>query len=160
STEGYCIGQETGGCPWRPPQPGGTLPSASGIWRGGLPMSSLLGQYSLLDLFTRREVLRIGGLTALGLGTADLARLHALSAPRTPRSCVCFCLFGGPSQIALGDMKPAAPAEIRGDFRPAATRVPGIRICEHLPRLAQVMDRVCLVRSMTHRMNVHGPACS
>src|SRR5205814_1329212 len=55
---------------------------------------------------------------------------------------------------------PAAPSGIRGDFRPAATRVPGIRVCEHLPRLAGVMDKVCLLRSLTHRMNVHGPACS
>src|SRR5262249_44100728 len=68
--------------------------------------------------------------------------------------------FGGPSHIDLWDMKPDAPAGIRGDFRPAATRVPGIRVCEHLPRLAGVMDRVCLLRSLTHRMNVHGPACS
>lgn len=57
-------------------------------------------------------------------------------------------------------MKPNASAEIRGEFQPVATRVPGIQICEHLPRLAQQMDKVCLLRSMQHRMNVHGPACS
>src|SRR5262245_11374980 len=57
-------------------------------------------------------------------------------------------------------MKPAAPVEIRGEFRPVATNVPGIQVCEHLPRFAGIMDKVCLLRSMTHRMNVHGPACS
>src|SRR5262249_55404685 len=67
---------------------------------------------------------------------------------------------GGPSHIDLWDMKPGAPAEIRGAFAPIATKVPTIQVCEHLPRLAQHLDKVCLVRSMTHRMNVHGPACS
>jgi hypothetical protein len=57
-------------------------------------------------------------------------------------------------------MKPDAPREIRGDFRPSATCMPGIHVCEHLPRLAGLMDKLALVRSMTHRMNVHGPACS
>jgi hypothetical protein len=69
-------------------------------------------------------------------------------------------LFGGPSHIDLWDMKPAAPLEIRGDFQPIATRVPGIQLCEHLPLLAQQMDKFCLLRSMTHKMPVHGPACS
>jgi len=50
-------------------------------------------------------------------------------------------------------MKPDAPDTVRGEFRPAAMAVPGIRVCEHLPRFARVMDKVCLVRSMTHRMN-------
>lgn len=57
-------------------------------------------------------------------------------------------------------MKPLAPPEIRGEFEPIATNVPGITLCEHLPQLAQQLDQLCLVRSMTHGMNVHGPACS
>jgi hypothetical protein len=57
-------------------------------------------------------------------------------------------------------MKPNAPPEIRGEFQSISTNVPGIQVCEHLPRLAQQMDKLCLVRSMSHRMNVHGPACS
>jgi hypothetical protein len=114
---------------------------------------------------TRRELLRVGGLSLLGLSVSDLARLRAFSAgpaaeKRRRNACVFLFLFGGPSHIDLWDMKPAAPAEIRGAFRPAATSVPGIQICEHLPRLAAIMDRVCLLRSMTHHMNVHGPACS
>ncbi len=115
---------------------------------------------------TRRELLRVGGLSLLGLGSADLARLRALSDPgsttarRRDHACVFFFLFGGPSHIDLWDMKPEAPSEVRGEFQPRATRVPGIQVCEHLPLLAQQMDKVCLLRSMTHRMNVHGPACS
>jgi hypothetical protein len=69
-------------------------------------------------------------------------------------------LFGGPSHIDLWDMKPHAPAEVRGAFRPQATVVPGIHLCEHLPRLARQTDKLCLLRSLTHHMNVHGPACS
>jgi hypothetical protein len=113
---------------------------------------------------TRRELLRIGGLSALGLGMADLAALRACmptsGGERRRHACVFLFLFGGPSQIDLWDMKPEAPAEVRGEFRPIATSVPGIQVCEHLPRLAASMHRLCLLRSMTHRMNVHGPACS
>ncbi len=120
----------------------------------------------VVDALTRRELLRIGGLSWLGLGAANLARLRAAAAPQSPaarrrhHSCVFLFLFGGPSHIDLWDMKPDAPAEIRGDFKPSATRIPGIRVCEHLPNLARHMDKLCLLRSMTHHMNVHGPACS
>lgn len=113
---------------------------------------------------TRREVLRAGGLSLLGLSGAQLEALRAATtgpiAKRQVNSCVFLFLFGGPSQIDLWDMKPQAPVEIRGDFQPTATKVPGIQLCEHLPGLASQMDKVCLVRSMTHNMNVHGPACS
>jgi hypothetical protein len=113
---------------------------------------------------TRREILRAGGLSLLGLTASQLQRLRGAetetSAKHRHNSCVFLFLFGGPSQIDLWDMKPAAPAEIRGEFQPVSTRVPGIQICEHLPRLAAQMDKVCLLRSMTHHMNVHGPACS
>ncbi len=60
----------------------------------------------------------------------------------------------------LWDLKPSAPREIRGDFEPIETSVPGLQICEHLPLLAQSAEHFCLLRSMTHRMPVHGPACS
>ena len=116
---------------------------------------------------SRREILRVGGLGLLGLTLPELQGLRELSAQdRTGaakhriNSCVFVFLFGGPSQIDLWDMKPLASAEIRGEFQPIATRVPGIHVCEHLPRLAEQMDKVCLLRSMTHEMNVHGPACS
>lgn len=113
---------------------------------------------------TRREVLRAGGLSLLGLSASQLESLRAagsvVDTKHRYNSCVFLFLFGGPSQIDLWDMKPAAPVEIRGDFKPVSTRVPGVQICEHLPRLAAQMDKVCLLRSMTHNMNVHGPACS
>jgi len=99
----------------------------------------------------------------LGLGTGDLLQLRKASADQKnqpARSCVFVFLFGGPSQIDLWDMKPEAPVEVRGDFRSIATSQPTIRICEHLPRLARQIDKLCLIRSMTHRMNVHGPAMS
>ena len=110
----------------------------------------------------RREILRIGGLSMLGLSAGQLKLLRAQqpAVPQRAKSCVFLFLFGGPSQVDLWDMKPQAPPEIRGEFQPAATNVPGIQICEHLPKLAQQMDKICLLRSMTHRMNVHGPACS
>ena len=110
----------------------------------------------------RRELLRIGGLSLLGLSTGRLESLRAQqpALPQRAKSCVFLFLFGGPSQIDLWDMKPNAPPEIRGEFRHAATNVPGIQICEHLPLMAGQMDKICLLRSMTHRMNVHGPACS
>src|SRR5438046_319708 len=115
----------------------------------------------------RRQLLVSAGLGWLGLTPAALRTLRAASPPtshqtekRQRNSCVFLFLFGGPSHIDLWDMKPAAPEQVRGEFRPAATNVPGVRVCEHLPRLARIMDKVCLLRSMTHRMNVHGPACS
>jgi hypothetical protein len=112
---------------------------------------------------SRREFLTAGGLTALGLSSAALAKLRATAPPagkRRANSCVFFFLFGGPSQIDLWDMKPAAPENVRGEFTPTKTAVPGIHLCEHLPGLGKIQDKVCLVRSMTHGMNVHGPACS
>jgi len=115
---------------------------------------------------TRREWINIGGLSLFGLGTSNLRRLRAAPQGHIPpaghrkNACVFIFLFGGPSHIDLWDMKPQAPAEIRGEFRPIATNVPGAEICEHLPLLARQMDKLCLVRSMTHKMNVHGPACS
>lgn len=111
---------------------------------------------------SRRELLQVGGAALLGLTSGELEMLRAAAPEGGKRatSVVFLFLFGGPSQIDLWDMKPEAPAEIRGEFRPASTTVPGIQLCEHLPRLAQQMDKLCLLRSMTHDMNVHGPACS
>src|SRR5213595_2186147 len=116
---------------------------------------------------TRRTFLVSTGLGWLGLTPAALRGLRASSPATSPQverrrrnSCIFLFLFGGPSHIDLWDMKPEAPAEVRGEFTPTPTRVPGIRVCEYLPLFGGVMDKVCLLRSMTHRMNVHGPACS
>lgn len=114
---------------------------------------------------SRREWLQVGGLSLLGLTSRHLSQLRSAESnlsTRQPRakSCVFIFLFGGPSHIDLWDMKPAEPVGIRGEFNPVATNVAGIQLCEHLPRLAQQMDKFCLLRSMTHHMPVHGPACS
>jgi Protein of unknown function (DUF1501) len=117
-------------------------------------------------MIRRRDWLNIAGISVLGLTVPELTRLRTLTAASAPaarhkgNSCIFLFLFGGPSHIDLWDMKPQAPSEIRGEFTPVPTNVAGIHICEHLPQLAQTMDKLCLLRSMTHRMNVHGPACS
>lgn len=116
------------------------------------------------DTCNRRELLRAAGLLSVGVQDVWLDELRSNEATpkvsKPARSCVFIFLFGGQSQVDLWDLKPSAPAEIRGEFEPIETKVPGIQISEHLPLLAQQMDKLCLVRSMTHRMPVHGPACS
>ena len=74
------------------------------------------------------------------------------------RSCILIFYYGGPSHIDMYDMKPDAPAEIRGQFGSIATSVPGLRVCEHLRQTAGVMDRLAIVRSMHHPMTNHNAA--
>ncbi len=112
---------------------------------------------------TRREVLQVGysGLLGLGLPAALGARQAAAAAPssRPPARAVIFVfLTGASSHLDTFDMKPDAPAEVRGEFKPISTNVSGIQICEHLPELAKRMDRLALVRSMTHKNAGHLPA--
>jgi Protein of unknown function (DUF1501) len=117
----------------------------------------------------RRQLLRIGSLGSLGLTLPRLLRAEdeqvaaparvATRAAKSPiRSCILIFHYGGPSHIDTLDMKPTAPAEIRGQFGSIATRVAGIRVCEHLPHIAQVMDRLAVVRSMHHPMTNHNAA--
>src|SRR5262245_25424033 len=117
----------------------------------------------MLHLFgpaTRREVLQAGGAAALGLSLPDVLPSPGNAAPSSSfgraRSCIVVFLFGGPSHIDLWDLKPDAPAEVRGEFKPIATNVYGVRVCEHLPRLARMADRYCLIRSVTHPHPRHG----
>jgi hypothetical protein len=108
------------------------------------------------DGINRREFLRIGSLSALGLGIADALRLRAgAESSGRLRNCILIWLDGGPSHLDTFDLKPDAPAEVRGDFKPVATNVPGIQICEHFRRMATMMDRVCLIRSMTSELGEH-----
>jgi hypothetical protein len=94
---------------------------------------------------TRRELLIAGGLGLLGqVGAAPAA----LRPPARAKSVICLFLFGGWSQLETFDMKPDAPAEIRGPYRPIASSLPGFPVCEHLPHLARRMDRVAVVRSV------------
>jgi hypothetical protein len=112
--------------------------------------------------------LQVGYSGLLGIGlTETLARRTRAaagaghSAPRSlarPKSVILVFLTGGASHIDTFDMKPEAPAEMRGDFRPIATRVPGLQICEHLPLLAARSDKWALIRSLSHGDNSHLPA--
>jgi uncharacterized protein (DUF1501 family) len=106
---------------------------------------------------TRRELLQVGYSGLLGIGLSSLlARRAESSAPvRGPKSLILIFQTGAPSHLDTFDPKPEAPAEIRGEFRPIATRVPGLWISEHLPRLAARADKYAIVRSMSHRENNH-----
>jgi hypothetical protein len=116
----------------------------------------------------RRQILQIGCLGSLGLTLPGLLRAEAEDGAHTStvkravgqpiRSCILIFQYGGPSHIDTFDMKPGAPAEIRGPFDSIATKVPGLRICEHLPHTARVMDRLAVVRSMHHPMTNHNAA--
>src|SRR6185369_751725 len=105
----------------------------------------------LCDGMSRREALRVGGLSALGLSLPGL--LAARSAARggvrgfgRAKSCIILWMTGGPSQHETWDPKPDAPAEVRGPFRPISTRLPGLQVCELMPRTARIVDRLCVLR--------------
>jgi hypothetical protein len=108
---------------------------------------------------SRRARLQMGGLGLLGLSLPTLLKGESSGkAPPAAKSCVLFRLHGGPSQLDIWDMKPEAPVEVRGEFTSIATTVPGIRITEHLPRLARLTNRYTIVRSMTHTAVNHNTA--
>ena len=104
----------------------------------------------------RRRVLQVGGVGLTGLSLAQAAR--ATTSPPRAKSVLLIYLDGGPSHIDLFDLKPDAPAEIRGPYRPIATSVPGLTIGELLPRVGQQLHRVLQVRSVRHEEHVHDPA--
>jgi hypothetical protein len=116
-----------------------------------------------VDALTRRRLLELGALGA-GLGATSWVRAEhppALRAPKNKiRSCVLVFFYGGPSHLDTFDPKPDAPAEVRGEYGTIATSVPGTRVCEHLPRLARIMDRVALVRGLHHPMTNHNSAAA
>lgn len=109
------------------------------------------------DGFTRREVLRAGSLTALGLTVADRSSAPAAAAEAAPqaRRCILLWLDGGPSHLETFDPKPDAPAEVRGPFETIQTKLPGVSLCEHLPRTAKLLDKIALLRSMTSPLGEH-----
>ncbi|HVK11455.1 MAG TPA: DUF1501 domain-containing protein [Gemmataceae bacterium] len=107
-------------------------------------------------VFSRRTMLQAGGVSLLGLGASHVTALRAESPkPASARSVIYIFLSGGLAQHDSFDPKPDAPENIRGEFRPIATRTPGLHVCEHLPRLADRSDRWALVRSLTHSTNDH-----
>jgi hypothetical protein len=116
-----------------------------------------------LHTFGRRQFFGTAGLAGLGLGLlpglAAAARPTAKSAEPI-RSCILIFYYGGPSHLDTLDPKPDAPAEVRGEYHSIATAVPGVRLCEHLPRTARLLDRVALVRSLHHPMRNHNSAAA
>jgi len=102
----------------------------------------------------RREFLRIGGLAVGGLTLPALLRAQAPQ--RRHKRVLQLFMWGGPAQQETFDLKPDAPEGIRSLFRPIATKTPGIQICEHLPKLAQMTDRYAILRSVTHTGVNHG----
>lgn len=137
------------------------------------PMLTILGSpKKLCDGITRREMLVAGGLSAFGLGLSDFFRLQAAqppvaNAPGSERrerhfgkakACILLFLYGSPSQLELADQKPMAPVEIRGELGSIRSTLPGCDVCELLPSVSRVMDRMTVVRSMTHPHPIHGVA--
>ncbi len=133
----------------------------------GTPQPS--GHSTALHLPHRRAVLRAGGLGLFGLGMSELlkARVVASDAAESgagtfgrAKACILLFMWGGPAQQDTWDMKPLAPVEMRGEFKPISTKVPGTHICEHFPRLAQRTDKLAIVRSVTHGDVNHTTATS
>lgn len=117
----------------------------------------------LCDGLTRREILRAGGLGALGLSLPAYlgGRTRADQAPSEngsfgrAKSCIVLFLLGGPPQHSTWDPKPDTPPEIRGDFKPVATNVPGLQVCELMPRTARLADKLCVLRAISSNDNAH-----
>jgi Protein of unknown function (DUF1501) len=110
--------------------------------------------------FNRRDFLHVGSAGLLGLSLGNMPGHRALASPEgagpRARNVIMLFLSGGPATIDLWDMKPEARVNVRGEFQPRETSVPGLSICEHLPKLASQMHRVSLVRSVNHPIPEHG----
>src|SRR5438309_3796732 len=125
-------------------------------------MITLLGSpRRCCDGVTRRETLKAGALSLLGgfFNLPSLLRLESQSGrvtqPARAKSVILLYLLGGAATQDMFDLKPHAPDGIRSAFRPIATNVPGIQLCEHLPRMAQWMHRAAVVRSVNHKAGCH-----
>src|SRR5262249_29981654 len=143
--------------------PGRFLPGPPVPTWGYLVISLFGPAATMCDGISRREMLRIGALTMTGLALPELLGQSAVAKHAAPKSssfgkarnCIILSLSGGASHHDPFDRKPAAPAEIRGEFNTIPTPLPGVRVSEHLPRSAKLLDRVALVRSMTHKNPDH-----
>jgi len=112
---------------------------------------------------TRRKLLHVSGLGALGVGLGQLLELQSLQASTVDapgfgkaKSCILIYKYGSPPQHETFDPKPLAPAEIQGELKAISSKVPGIEIGEGLPKIAAIMDRLTVVRSLTHPYPLHG----
>src|SRR5215212_6738118 len=101
------------------------------------------------DGVSRRNFLKIGGLALGGMALTDLLAVEAHAGLRgSHKAIIMIYLPGGPAHQDTFDLKPDAPSEVRGEFKPIKTNVPGIQICEHLPKLAAMMDKFAVIRSL------------
>ena len=112
------------------------------------------------DGITRRDALRVGTASLFGasLGLPQLLRGEGGAKAKKDVSLIFVFLLGGQSHLDTFDLKPDAPAEFRGDFSPVQTKIPGLQICELLPKVAKEVDKFSLVRSFRHHNSDHGPA--
>src|SRR6516162_7271816 len=117
----------------------------------------------MVHLVGRRQFL--GTAAAAGVGLVPSLAVAAPTRPeasvkRPIRCCILLFYYGGPSHLDTFDPKPDAPAEVRGEYRTIATAVPGVRVTEHLPRTARLLDRLALLRSLHHPMRNHNSAAA
>jgi hypothetical protein len=124
-------------------------------------LTLLGGRRRFCDGVTRRDALKAGAASLIGgffglpnLSRGDQARLDGLPSGRA-KSVIMIFLHGGAATQDMFDLKPDAPSEIRGEFKPVATNVPGIQICEHLPRMSRWMHRAAIVRTVNHKAGCH-----
>ncbi len=116
------------------------------------------------DGLTRRDLLQAGALAPLGLSFASWSQARSATAPSVAsgfgkaKRCILLYLWGSPSQLETFDPKPDSPLEVRGEFRSIATALPGVRIGEILPRIGRLLDRVTVLRTLTHPYPIHGTA--
>lgn len=120
-------------------------------------MFTLMGNSpKFCDGVSRRGFMQVGAAAIGGLTLADVLRADSVPGTnRRPKSLISICLPGGPSHQDMFDLKPEAPSEIRGEFRPIPTCVPGFEICEHFPQLAAIADKFAVVRSIRDFSNEH-----
>src|SRR5262249_29144536 len=120
-------------------------------------MLTILGEpLRLCDRLSRRAFLQVGGLALGGLSLPPLLRAEARQGTSQPHKAVIMIfLSGGPPHQDMFDLKMDAPAEVRGEFKPIKTNVSGIDICEHLPRMAAMMDRLAVIRSVVGSEGQH-----
>src|SRR5437879_1732610 len=116
-----------------------------------------------MQRLTRRDVLRVGGMSMLGLTLPGLLRAEAAAATAstqraTARSVILLFNFGGPSHLETFDMKPGGSSDSRGEFKPIPSNVPGTQVCELLPRMAKIADKYAIIRSVHHKMGNHNSA--
>ena len=129
---------------------------------------SVPGRLTRRQTLSRRNLLYAGTAGFMGLSlphyfsgraaAKEVAAEQTAAAFGRAKSCILLFMWGGPAHQDTWDLKPSAPREIRGEFQPISTAVPGIQICEHFPKLAQRTDQLAIIRSMTHNNVDHTPS--